>query len=243
MLPFIRADDRQYDEIRPLKAEYNTFGYSDGSVLFEIGKTKVLCSVTIENNVPSFLKAKGTGWLSAEYALLPTATHQRNSRESSSFKRNNRSIEISRLIGRSLRSIISLDKLGEKTINIDCDVLQADGGTRTACITGSFFALKAAQDNWLNKNIIKQAIITDEIASISVGLIKGNAILDIDYLEDNITEMDFNFVFTRSGKIVEIQGTAEKNPVTWQEFENVRIVAQKGIDQIFSYFDKNKKNN
>lgn len=236
---FKRCDNRQLDEIRPLKVTYNAFGYAQGSVLFELGNTKVLCAISIENSVPNFIKGSNSGWLTAEYSLLPTSTHQRVCRESSSCKKNSRSLEISRLIGRSLRSIVSLNKIGEKTINVDCDVLQADGGTRTACISGAFLALKAAQTNWLNSGFISQPLIVDEIAAISAGILGDQHLLDLSYSEDCNVNMDFNFILTRSERIVEIQCSAEKNTVTWQEFEKTFLIAKKGINQLFSFFDNN----
>ncbi len=234
-----RIDGRKFDQIRNLKISYDCFGFSDSSVLLELGKTKVLCCVTLENNVPQFVKGKNEGWITAEYALLPTSTLQRNSRESSSFKRNSRSVEISRLIGRSLRTIVNLTKLGEKTINIDCDVLQADGGTRTACITGSFLALKKAELKWLSQGIINEPILIDEIASISTGIYSGQPLLDLNFEEDKLAEIDFNFVLTKSGKIIEIQGTGEKRPISWNEFEQLKLLAESGVNQIFSSLDDN----
>lgn len=228
----VRKNDRKFDEFRPIKLTYDPFGYSASSVLFESGNTKVLCAISLENSVPSFLKNKGTGWLTAEYALLPTSTHQRVMRESSSIKRNSRSIEISRLIGRSIRPILNLDNLGEKTIHIDCDVLQADGGTRVACVTGAFLALKRAQQKWLDLGIIKNPIIIDEIAAISAGIIDGQIIVDLDYEEDCKAEIDFNFVLTKSGKIIELQGTAEKRAIEWEKFIQIADLAKKSISKI-----------
>lgn len=236
----VRIDDRRLDQIRPIKIMYNVFGYAPGSVLLQMGNTKVLCAATLENSVPNFIKGTNSGWLSAEYSLLPTSTHQRKSRESSSFKRDNRSIEISRLIGRSMRSIVSMNKLGERTINIDCDVLQADGGTRAACISGSYLALKAAEVTWLNSGIIKESIVTDEIAAISAGILDNEFLLDLSYNEDCRVNMDFNFVLTKSYNIVEIQCSAEKKVVCWNEFESIYQLAKKGIDQMFYSFEQNK---
>ncbi|MDR3646435.1 MAG: ribonuclease PH [Candidatus Babeliales bacterium] len=232
MMEFKRKLDRKFDEIRPIKLTYDPFGYSASSVLFESGNTKVLCAISLENSVPSFLKNKGTGWLTAEYALLPTSTHQRVLRESSSVKRNSRSIEISRLIGRSIRPILNLDNLGEKTIHIDCDVLQADGGTRVACVTGAFLALKRAQEKWLASGLLKKEIIIDEIAAISAGIIDGQIIVDLDYEEDSKAEIDFNFVLTQTGKIIELQGTAEKRAIEWEKFIQIADLAKKSIAQI-----------
>jgi ribonuclease PH len=180
-----------------------------------MGKTKVLCAVSLQQGVPHFLRGKKTGWLTAEYSLLPASTPIRTVREITANKRNGRTIEISRVIGRALRSVVNLDPLGEQTIFIDCDVLQADGGTRTACITGAYLALKAAVAQWLHRGIISETILIDELAAISVGLAQDTVLLDLDFIEDSATEADFNFVLTRSGKIIELQGSAEKFPIKW----------------------------
>lgn len=227
-----RSYGRSYDKIRPLKVQYNAFGYASGNVLLSLGNTKVLCSVTLQNNVPPFLKGKKTGWLSAEYAMLPSATKQRVQRSSTSAKPNGRSIEISRLIGRSLRTILNLDAIGERTIIVDCDVLQADGGTRTAAITGAYLALKQAQEQWLAAGFIKDVFLTGAVAAISVGLLDGAPLLDIDFAEDSIIDSDFNFVLTSSGDIIEIQGTAEQKPMTWEQFEQIKDLAVSGVAQL-----------
>ncbi|MCL4360740.1 ribonuclease PH [Candidatus Dependentiae bacterium] len=240
MQQLMRSGQRRYNQIRPLKVTYDVLTYAAGSVLFEMGKTKVLCAVTCQQGVPHFLKGKKTGWLTAEYALLPASTPLRTVRDSNSSKKNGRTIEISRLIGRSLRSIINLEKIGEYTIFIDCDVLQADGGTRTASITGAYLALKAAVARWLEQGFIAETIITDELAAVSVGLSDGCPLLDIDFAEDSSVEADFNFVLTRSGKIVELQGTAEKLPITWQDYDVIRQIAVTGCNEIFQFFDNNK---
>jgi ribonuclease PH len=191
--------------------------------------------------VPPFLKGKRTGWVKAEYAMLPSATLVRTNRESSNAERNGRSVEISRLIGRVLRSVINLELLGEQTIIIDCDVLQADGGTRTAAITGAFLALSCAVDRWLEAGKITQTIITDSLAAISVGVINNQILLDIDFAEDSTIDADFNLVLTKSGSIVEIQGTAEKRPIPWHLFNDIYTVAFQGITQIFNASDANKQ--
>ena len=229
-----RTDGRLSNQLRPIKVTYDIFEYAAGSVLYEIGKTKVLCAVTMQEGVPPFLRSKKTGWLTAEYAMLPTATPLRTVRESSSGKRNGRTVEISRMIGRVLRSIIQLDRLGEKTIFIDCDVQQADGGTRTACITGACLALKQASDRWYSEGIISEKILTDEVAAISVGIMNGEALLDVDFSEDSTLDADFNIVLTRSGKLVEIQGAAEKSHLSWEQFESLRSLAEQGINEIFT---------
>ncbi|MCX5921963.1 MAG: ribonuclease PH [Candidatus Dependentiae bacterium] len=232
-----RLGGRANDHLRSLKVSYNVFGAKAGSVLFELGNTKVLCSVTMQPGVPHFLKGTGTGWLTAEYAMLPTATAVRTQRESSAAKQNGRSVEISRLIGRALRSIIALDKLGERTLLIDCDVLQADGGTRTACITGAYFALEDAMKYWLSTKQLQQSILKDSIVAVSAGILQGHPILDLDYSEDSVIEADFNFVLTRSNALIEVQGTAEQQPVSWEHFDQLRLLAISGAEQLFAFFD------
>lgn len=228
----IRAHNRALDSLRSIRVSYDVYGYGSASVLFELGGTKILCSINLQQGVPSFLKGKKTGWLTAEYAMLPAATHVRKQRESSSIKRNGRSVEISRLIGRSLRAMVNLNALGERTIYIDCDVLQADGGTRTACITAAGLALEVAVDRWLSRGLIKESIIIERVAAVSVGVCNGVALLDLDFAEDSTIDADFNVVATVSGKLIEMQGTAEKQPLSWDEFEKLRVCAQAGIQQL-----------
>jgi ribonuclease PH len=230
-----RQDNRAYDQLRKVKVTYNSFGYAPGNVLFEIGNTKVLCSVMMQKGVPPFLKGSKTGWLTAEYALLPAATTIRTQREATLFKRNSRSVEISRLIGRSLRSIVQLDNIGEQTIMVDCDVLQADGGTRTACLTGAYLALEVAEQFWREKDIIPETIIKDALAAISVGVIDNQVYLDLDYSEDNRADADFNFVLTSLGKLIEVQGSAEKKALSWEVFEQLRQLACSGIAKLMCY--------
>jgi ribonuclease PH len=231
-----RINDRAHNQLRPIKITYDIFEYAAGSLLYEIGKTKVLCAVTMQPGVPPFLRTKKTGWLTAEYSMLPAATQTRTVRDSSSGKRNGRSVEISRMIGRVLRSIVKLDGIGERTIFIDCDVQQADGGTRTACITGACLALKLASDRWCQEGIIERPLLTEEVAAISVGLLENNVLLDVDFDEDSLLDADFNIVITRSGKLVEIQGTAEKKSLSWEQFEQIRLRAVQGITEIFAHY-------
>lgn len=229
----VRAAGRFFNQIRPVKIQYDVFGYAAGSVLLEIGNTKVLCAVTMQAGVPPFLRNSKTGWLTAEYALLPTATVERTQRESTTQKRNGRSIEISRLIGRSLRAVSQLDHFGERTITIDCDVLQADGGTRSACITGAYCALHQAQEWWLKQSIIEKPIILEPIAAISVGVMQNQLLLDLDCQEDNMIDADFNFVLTESGKIIEMQGSVEKGEaLSWNQIEHMKTMASDGIKQL-----------
>lgn len=233
----VRFQGRAYNQVRPIKISYDQYGYGAASVLFELGNTKVQCVVHLQQGVPPFLKGKRTGWLKAEYAMLPSATAVRTSRESSSAERNGRSVEISRLIGRVLRSVVHLDLLGEQTIIIDCDVLQADGGTRTAAITGAFLALSSAVARWIEAGKLSQTIITDSLAAISVGVIDNQVLLDIDFAEDSTTDADFNLILTKSGSIVEIQGTAEKKPIPWHLFNDIYTVAFQGVTQLFNACD------
>ena len=227
-----RHDGRGARQLRPTKATYGIFGYADGSVLFEVGNTKILCAVSMETGVPFHLRGKGLGWLTAEYAMLPAATLTRTQRESRIGKQNGRSIEISRLIGRSLRSVTDLTQLGERTIYVDCDVLQADGGTRCAALTGAFLALQKAQAKWLKNRLIRHPIITDLLAAVSVGVKEDSVLLDVDYIEDSNLDADFNLVMTRSGKIIELQGSSETSPIAWSLIEEIRTVGQKGIEQL-----------
>lgn len=229
-----RLDGRTTEQVRPASVIYNIHGNAHGSVLFALGNTKVLCSVMMQDGVPHFLRGKGTGWLTAEYAMLPAATAVRTPRESATMKSNGRSIEISRLIGRSLRSIVDLSKIGERTIYVDCDVLQADGGTRTAAITGAYCALRHAVDIWKLEGKISQTFLRDTLGAVSVGLSKGAVLLDINYEEDSTIDADFNFVMTGSGKVVEIQGATETVPFEWAVVEQMRALAHKGIQDILS---------
>ena len=232
-----RALGRSYNQLRPVTISYNIFGYAAGSVLFELGNTKVLCSVTLQPGVPPFLKGTKQGWLTAEYAMLPTSSQQRVARESSSGKRNDRAIEISRLIGRSLRSILDLSLLGERTIMVDCDVLEADGSTRTASITGAFVALKAAQEHWIKAGNISAPLLIDELVAVSAGVMGQSVLLDLDYSEDSVIDADYNFVITRNGKLIEIQGAAEKNAISWSEFDQMKQVVSGGVKKMFDLLD------
>ena len=234
----VRNDGRTPDQLRPVSFSRGIFEYAPGSFLFEMGKTKILCAVSMQPGVPQFLRGKGTGWLTAEYALLPMATTTRTQRESTLNRKDSRSIEIARFIGRCFRSVVDLSELGERTISIDCDVLQADGGTRTAAITGSFLALKMAQEKWLNTRTITKPFIKDAIAAVSVGVVKDTIFLDLNYEEDSIASADFNFVITQSNKIVEMQGGAESSPLTWENFDQVRLMAIKGSQEVFRICDK-----
>src|SRR3989339_1586006 len=228
LYPRMRAGNRAPDDLRSIKVTYDIFEYAAGSVLFELGRTKVLCAVTLQSGVPHFLRGKRRGWLTAEYSLLPVSTPIRTVREVTSNKRNGRTIEISRLVGRALRSVSNLQLFGEQTVFIDCDVLQADGGTRAACISGAFLALKAAEVVWRSQGIIPYSFLKDDIGAVSVGINNQGAFLDMDFAEDSTVDADFNFVLTRSGSIVEVQGASEREPVSWDDFELARSYALKG---------------
>jgi ribonuclease PH len=225
-----RIDGRKFDQLREVKIHRDYIVHAEGSVLIEVGKTKVICTATIEDKVPIWMRGKGDGWISAEYSMIPRATPQRNVREVSKGKLSGRTQEIQRLVGRSLRGVVNLSALGEKTIWIDCDVIQADGGTRTASITGSFLALADA----LNKVIPESHPLPlyDFLAATSVGLFDGNLLLDLCYAEDSKVSVDMNLVMTGKGKIVEVQGTAEGNPFSWEQMMNLMDLAKKGIEEL-----------
>ena len=229
-----RFDNRKFDQMRFVKITRNYLNYAEGSVLIEVGNTKVICAATIEERVPPFLKGSGQGWITAEYSLLPRSTQTRNARESARGKVSGRTHEIQRLIGRALRSVIDLKALGERTILIDCDVIQADGGTRTASITGAFVALVEAIAGVYNKD--KPFPIKDFIAAISVGILSdNNAVLDLCYEEDSKATVDMNVVMTGSGEFIEIQGTGEERPYTRTELNMMLEKAEKGINELIDY--------
>jgi ribonuclease PH len=233
MTSFRRMDGRAPEQIRPVLIQYDVYGYADASILYEQGNTKILVGVTLQPTVPPFLKGQKTGWLSAEYAMLPTATKQRTQRESSQSQRNARSVEISRLIGRCLRTAVDLAALGERSICVDCDVLQADGGTRTACITAASLALELATQRWHVSGITEVNIFKACLAALSVGVVQGQPLVDLAYHEDSRADADFNFVFTEQMAIVEIQGTSEKIPVSNDCFEQLKSLALAGTKDLF----------
>lgn len=223
-----RKDGRQPHEMRTIKVQSDLYGYSTASVFLEIGSTKVLASVSLQTGVPQFLKGQRTGWLTAEYAMLPSSTRQRTNRDGSQAKPNARSLEISRIIGRAFRSVVDLSLFSDKTIYIDCDVLQADGGTRVACITAASLALSIAARRWVRDSILEQNILREPIVATSVGLVNGSACLDLSQEEDSAATADWNFVVTKSGKLIEIQGTAEKQPISCDEFDELKKLAMQG---------------
>jgi ribonuclease PH len=225
----LRNDGRKNNELRPVKITRHYIKHAEGSVLIEIGDTRVICTASFEDRVPPHLLNTNTGWITAEYSMLPKSAQQRIPRDSTRGKVSGRSHEIQRLIGRSLRSVTDLTKIGQRTIWIDCDVIQADGGTRTAAITGSFIALVDAISAMLAQGKIQKNPINDFIAATSVGIIKGMPMLDLNYLEDSTAEVDMNVVMTGSGKFVEVQGTAEKVPFSKSEMDTLIELAQDGI--------------
>jgi len=224
--------NRNFDEIRKIEFHLNVNNYAEGSCLAKFGNTHVLCTATIDERVPMWLKNKGTGWVTAEYGMLPRSTHTRIDREAAKGKLSGRTQEIQRLIGRSLRSIVNLDKLQEKQIKIDCDVIQADGGTRTAAISGAYVALHQAIKKLKNTYNIKSEIINEHIAAISCGIVNGNINIDLDYEEDSRAEVDANFVISESNKFIEIQSTAEVKPFTQKEFLDMTNLASKAVSEI-----------
>ena len=229
---------REKHQLRPVTITRNFTKHAEGSVLIEFGDTRVICTASVEESVPPFLRGKGTGWVTAEYAMLPRATHTRSQREASKGKQTGRTLEIQRLIGRSLRAITDLTLLGERSIYIDCDVIQADGGTRTASITGAYMALSDAIAKLLAEGKITGNPLKEAVAAVSVGIVEGEALLDLDYNEDSGAEVDMNFVMTSSGRFVEVQGTAEAEPFTIEQMDAMRLLAMDGIKQLFDIQNK-----
>lgn len=230
----MRIDGRKNDQLRPIKITKDFTRYAEGSVLFCSGNTWVLCNASVEEGVPPFLEGKGKGWITAEYSMLPRATATRSKRDISKLKLNGRSAEIQRLIGRALRAAVDLEALGERTITVDCDVLQADGGTRTASISGGFIALKTATDRLLKDGILTQNPIRKAVAAISVGIVDDVPMLDLCYKEDSSAMADVNVIMTDQGGFVEIQGTGEGRDFTRDELNALLELAQKGCDEIFA---------
>lgn len=229
-----RGDGRTYDQLRPVKITPGFQSFAEGSVLIELGKTRVVCSVSVEDRVPPFLRNSGTGWVTAEYSMLPRATLTRTERESSRGRVSGRSQEIQRLIGRSLRAVTDMTSIGERTFTIDCDVLQADGGTRTASITGAYVALYLAMDKLANMGVISSVPLHYAVAATSVGVVHNTRLLDLCYDEDSQAEADCNIVMTGKGEYVEIQGTAETKPFTKETVDFLLALADKGIKELFA---------
>lgn len=231
----MRTNDRSNNCLRPIKITPHFINHPEGSVLIEVGNTKVICNATIENRVPPFLRGQNKGWITAEYAMLPRATAERNIRESSRGKVSGRTMEIQRLIGRALRSVVNLDVIGERTIWIDCDVIQADGGTRTASITGAFVALVLACHKFFDNGTFETFPVTKFLGATSVGILpSGEVVLDLDYEEDSTANVDMNVVMTSSGEFIEIQGTGEEATFSKDELNDMLSLAENGINQIFS---------
>ena len=228
----MRPSNRASNELRPVEIIRGYTKHAEGSVLVKFGDTHVLCTASVEEKVPGFLRGKGQGWVTAEYGMLPRSTGSRMEREAAKGKQSGRTQEIQRLIGRSLRAIIDLEKLGERSIQIDCDVIQADGGTRTASITGAYVALHDAVNYLLKNKLIAASPLHDSVAAISVGMFDGQAVADLDYPEDSSCETDMNIVMTGSGGFVEIQGTAEGKPFTRDDMNNMLDLAQEAIRQL-----------
>ncbi len=228
----MRPSGRAPDEIRELRFEPGFTRHAEGSCLVGFGDTRVLVTASVEEKVPPFLRGKGQGWVTAEYGMLPRATHTRGRREAAAGKQSGRTQEIQRLIGRSLRAVVDLQKLGERQIIVDCDVIQADGGTRTAAITGGWIALRDCIEWMASRDMVQRSVLRDHVAAVSAGIFRGMPVLDLDYIEDSEAHTDANFVMTGSGGIVEIQGTAEGAPFTEEELHALLALAKGGIAQL-----------
>ena len=227
-----RSDGRMPSDLRPIQFECGYTRYAEGSVLISFGETRVLCNASVEEKVPPFLRGQGKGWVTAEYSMLPRATHSRSSREATRGKIGGRTHEIQRLIGRSLRAVVDLGKLGERSILIDCDVIQADGGTRTASITGAYVALALAINGLIDQGVLTESPLTGTVSAISAGIVDGTPLLDVDYSEDSRADVDMNYVITGDGRFVEVQGTAEEVPFTVAEMDALRDLALDGCQQL-----------
>jgi ribonuclease PH len=225
----MRNDGRAPADLRDIRITRNFTHHAEGSVLIEFGGTKVICTASVEESVPPFLRGKGTGWVTAEYSMLPRATHTRSPREAAKGKLGGRTHEIQRLIGRSLRAVVDLRVLGERSILVDCDVIQADGGTRTASITGAWVALSDAVAFLLSRGLVSRSPIREEVAAVSVGIVGGEVLVDLDYSEDSAAEVDMNFVITSSGRFVEVQGTAESEPFTLGQMSAMTAAASAAV--------------
>lgn len=228
----MRPNDRLADQIRPIKMTRHYTAYAEGSVLVEFGNTKVLCNATVEENVPRWLKGQGKGWVTAEYGMLPRSTHSRMRREASSGKQGGRTLEIQRLIARSLRAVVDLEAMGEMMITVDCDVIQADGGTRTASISGASVAMADAFETLVKSGKLKQNPMKGHVAAVSVGILGQDILCDLEYVEDSAADTDMNVVMTEDGRMIEVQGTAEGEPFSRQELNVLLDVAEKGIADI-----------
>ena len=231
-MTYERPDKRDYDQLRNTKITPNISPYAEGSALIEVGGTKVICSASVEDRVPMFMRNKGLGWVTAEYAMLPRATNTRTQRETKNGP-SGRTQEIQRLIGRSLRAVVDTKLLGERQIYLDCDVIQADGGTRCASITGAYVALALACRKLVKTGVIRTNPIISEVAAVSVGILEGTSVLDLAYAEDSTADVDMNVVCTGSGKFIELQGTAEKEPFSRDQMDEMLILAEIGVNKLF----------
>ncbi len=228
----MRPSGRKYNEKRAASAEIGISKYAEGSCLIKFGDTHVFCTASVEERVPPFLRGQGIGWVTAEYGMLPRSTHTRTDREAARGKQTGRTLEIQRLIGRSLRAVTDAKSLGERQVRIDCDVIQADGGTRTAAITGGYIALHSALTNLVSKQVIPRVPLSEQVAAISCGIYKGYPVLDLDYSEDSSAEADCNFVLTATGGIIEIQATAENEPFSPSVFDELTELAKYGVAEL-----------
>lgn len=231
-IEIMRPSGRNHNEKRAVSAEIGISKYAEGSCLIRFGETHVLCTASVEERVPAFLRGQGIGWVTAEYGMLPRSTHTRTDREAARGKQSGRTLEIQRLIGRSLRAVTDTKALGERQVRIDCDVIQADGGTRTAAITGGYMALYSALTNLVSKQVLPRIPLSDQVAAISCGVYKGYPVLDLDYSEDSSADADCNFVLTGTGGIIEIQATAEKEPFSPNIFDELTDLAKCGVAEL-----------
>jgi ribonuclease PH len=230
----MRPDGRAADQLRPVRVTPGFIAQAEGSVLIEIGRTRVICTATVEESVPPFLKGTSRGWITSEYSMIPRATNSRTARESTTGKKSGRTHEIQRLIGRALRAAVELEKLGERQIFMDCDVIEADGGTRTASITGAYIAMKQAIDGLVASKRLTQSPVRSHVAAVSVGIIKGVPMLDLNYTEDSTADVDFNIVMTDRDEFVEIQGTAEKFPFSSSALQQLLDLGRQGIRELIA---------
>lgn len=232
MMSFERTDGRAHDQLRPVQITPGFLSYAEGSVLIEMGSTRIVCAASLEDRVPPFLRSSGQGWLTAEYAMLPRSTQTRSARETGRGGPSGRTHEIQRLIGRSLRAVADMKVLGERTLTIDCDVLQADGGTRTAAITGAYVAFALASNYLLKTGKITRPLTTHQVAAVSVGIVNHTPLLDLKYDEDSKAEVDMNVVCTSDGRFIELQGTAEREPFSREQMDKLLALATHGIEQL-----------
>jgi len=228
----MRPNDRALDELRTAEITPNVSPYAEGSCLIKMGNTHVLCTASVDENVPRWMKGKGKGWVTAEYGMLPRATHSRNSREAARGKQGGRTVEIQRLIGRSLRAVVDLEKLGERQVILDCDVMQADGGTRTASITGAYVALSIAMNKLVEQGLIAESPLFAKMAAVSCGIVDGTCRLDLEYVEDSAAQADCNFVLTDQGGIIEVQATAEDEPFTADQMAELTRLGALGVAEL-----------